>query len=429
MILALAPLWKLTPPMPDNILHHPAFESFLAYCRETFPPVDKGIGVPFAFLNALRSLGLPCAQNARGIELPARPLEDVVDDLIIAIEATSTTRHYLCPLDMADTLPEMRFGGAHIAKFDAQALRKLFGDCRLARLNDGHCLDVGRLAQFHWLVVAEETSIPSRIGERALPFLYKNLGSDLGAIDPHLGSHAPVVTQALFAILLAPWEEWHSYVEMDWRGFQIPWVYLENGDIFRNPMPVPSADLLTWEPAGYEDEYGEQIEYERPIVVHLDEEAKATLSAIDHCCGNRLEIARLSPLFETPIEHFMVRAYFARGMDEIMAHMTAIEAGLGLRSDFRRAGGAQPKVNMTATERMIRRVSVLLHDQQAGQDYKKLFDLRSAFVHGRAIEGAIPSADRNLARTLARRITVALIDVANSDIAPASREDFLAHLI
>ncbi len=132
-------------------------------------------------------------------------------------------------------------------------------------------------------------------------------------------------------------------------------------------------------------------------------------------------------LFETPVKHFLVRAAFSEGMDQIIAHMTAIDAALGLRSDFKQNG--KPKTaRMAPSDRLAKRVEALLADPQAGQDYADLYETRSAYIHGRAIDALVPSAKRTLARTLARRVTVALIEAANGPAGSLARSDYLNSL-
>jgi hypothetical protein len=77
---------------------------------------------------------------------------------------------------------------------------------------------------------------------------------------------------------------------------------------------------------------------------------------------------------------------------------------------------------------LAKRVEALLDDPQAGSDYADLFETRSAFVHGRSILGLVPSKDRTLARRLARRITVALIDAAGGPAGQMARADYLNSL-
>ncbi|WP_448662848.1 hypothetical protein ACG3SL_19765 [Sphingomonas sp. CJ20] len=417
---ALAPLWRLAPPGPKDFYRHPAFVAFKAFCEQRFPAADRGMGFSFGLSDALRGAGLPCLMSG-----PAKPssVEEAAHRIVQAFEARPIRRRYLCPLDLADTMPDMRFGQATVRRFASAELEQLFDGVALARYFSRERLDVDRLSEFQWLVVEEQVPVPERAGQRALPFLYENWSRDFGAIDPHGGTHPGAVTDALFGLLLAPWEDWHS-LETDWRGFLVPWIHVATDDLFLRPRPVPTADTLTREDAAHEGYDGEVVEYERPVRVPLYDAAETVLAGFDASWWARVEVAQATSLFETPVKHFLVRAAFSEGMDQIMAHMTTIEAALGLRSDFSQAG--RPKgTRMAPSDRQARRVEVLLADPKAGADYAALFETRSAFVHGRAIQGLVPSKDRNLARRLARRVTVALIDAANGPAGQMARADFL----
>jgi hypothetical protein len=67
-----------------------------------------------------------------------------------------------------------------------------------------------------------------------------------------------------------------------------------------------------------------------------------------------VEQAKRSVLFETPIAHFLVRAFLAEGVDEFLAHITTIEAALGLRSDYQKSFRIAPDRHkgMRATDRI-----------------------------------------------------------------------------
>jgi hypothetical protein len=138
--------------------------------------------------------------------------------------------------------------------------------------------------------------------------------------------------------------------------------------------------------------------------------------------------ARQSPLFETPIEHFLVRAFLAEPLDEFLAHVTTIEAALGLQSDYDRK--TRPKIakRLGATACVATRVSSLLGAKTDGEDYCRLFDIRSLFLHGRKME-AIPGEVRIAARRLARRVVNGLVKVALSGPALRSREAYLNDLL
>lgn len=411
---ALAPLWRLAPPAPNDFSKHPAFLGFKTFCQDTFPAADRGLGFSFTIHDALRAAGLPCLLTKP--DVPAN-LDEGARMIVESFQLQIVRHRYLCPLDLADTLPAIAFGRASVRRYKAKELGALFGEVRLARFFPRQPLDLTRLAEFQWLVVEEEVPAPLRAGQRALPFLYESMSRDFGAIDPHAGQHPGPVTDAMFGLLLAPWEDWHS-LESDWRAFLIPWIHLASDDLFARPRPVPSADTLTWEPYSHEDRDGEVVEYERPVQIRLWDEAEKHLAGFDNHWWTRIEAALATPLFETPVKHFLVRAAFSDGMDQIMAHMTVIEAALGLHDDFQKKG-------MSPSKRVRKRLEALLGDAKAGADYSDLFKTRSTYVHGRAIPGLISSQRRNLARQLARRVAVALIDAANGPAGQGARADFL----
>src|SRR3546814_4792511 len=70
--------------------------------------------------------------------------------------------------------------------------------------------------------------------------------------------------------------------EVDWRGFRLPWIYTVDDDLFIRPAPPPSADSLSLEPWIVEDNWGEEIELERPTALPLDDEAQAELRSEEH---------------------------------------------------------------------------------------------------------------------------------------------------
>jgi hypothetical protein len=421
MRVNLAPLWELQSPGPDNLYQHPAFAALKAYCEATYPAAEPGLGSTFALGDALRTLGLPCSIKPPNSNR-AGSLDEAAERLVHALEATKITRRYLCPLDWADTLPDIEFGRAFVRSPTGADLAVLFDAPRLARLFPAQTLDVGRLAQFHWFVVEEEVPLTEGFAERAFPMKHL-MQKDFGEIDVHAGDHSAALTDALFGLLLAPWEAWHSDGSGDWRAFRIPWIHVETGDLFIRPKQVPSADQLSWTPF-YVEEDGEQLEIEVPLHVSLYERAEIELSQLDHRWWARLEIASSSVLFTTPIKHFLVRAFFSEGMDEIMAHMTTIEAALGMHEDFTGPRPSHVK-KLKVHERMAQRIEALLGDPQLADDYRALFQLRSKFVHGRAIASKVPSIDRVKARRLARKVVVGVIDAANGSLGHQSREDYL----
>ena len=424
MIAAVEAVWRIPRPGPDNLLAAPSFIALSELCQ-----TEYGGGKPvFALSTALRSLGLPCHLPASKPALGLDP-ESAANAIANAYSRKTTTRRHMCPLDMADEMPVLTFGNARVAEFSADELARLFDAPRLARTFPNQPLEAKRLAQFRWLIVEEEITVDPRPEARSSPFLYMTFDRDFGEIDPHLGRFPPAVERALFFLLLVPWEKWSTMQEVDWRGFRLPWIYTVDDDLFIRPSPPPSADSLTLEPWIVQGDWGEDIELERPTVLPLDDAASGLALFTDRAWHD-LEAARATDLFETPIAHFLVRAFLADGMDEVMAHMTAIEAAVGLEMDHKKWLRPKPdpdKAVSTATDRVAARVAAVLDDRASVQAYKDLFDLRSTFVHGRAGLQKVSTKQRVMARSLARGVAHALVDLALQ--APRPRTNVLGDLL
>jgi hypothetical protein len=164
---ALATLWRIPRPGPDNLLSAPAFVALSELCDRRY---GRGKAT-FALSSALSSLGLPCGlpldQSGLALDVPTAAAA-----LDAAYTRAMTVRRHICPLDLADDLPPMTFGGARVGRFTAEELEKLFGAPRLARNFPALPLESKRLAQFHWLVVEEEVEVDPRPEARATPFMF-----------------------------------------------------------------------------------------------------------------------------------------------------------------------------------------------------------------------------------------------------------------
>lgn len=130
----------------------------------------------------------------------------------------------------------------------------------------------------------------------------------------------------------------------------------------------------------------------------------------------KLDASRGGELFQTPIEHFLVRAYSFGGIDGLLARATVLEAALGEEADHDRKLRPKPKRNLSASDRMARKIARLLGDRTAADAYRALFKIRSLFVHvhGRADLSTIATEQKVVARRLSRRVVNALLDQATA---------------
>lgn len=420
-------LWQLRPTPGDNLYQRPEFLALVDYALARYPSADGRFTLTFPMADALRSLGMPWYLPEHKRDLALAPAL-AASSLQAGLAARSVLCVYLCPLDWAENPPPVSFGPNEMRLFTADELAGLADAGRLARAFPNIQPDWRGLSQFHWLVVKEQIHLSASPGERAQPFFYRPVNRDLGAFSPHQSKLPSVVEEALFLLLLAPWEDWAEAVEVEWRGFRLPWWHTANRDLFLRVDTPPDAKSLSWSPVSYVDIYGEEHEEELPAHYRLADEASGLPAIVNEETWKRWQVAKSSGLFSSPIVHFIVRAFLTSKVDEFMAHLTALEAALGLAGDYGMKSKSDPHRTVKPTARMAKRVEKLLGDPSAGAEYRDLFDVRSAHVHGR-IMGEISSTQLTQARRLSRRVVTALLTVAGSAGAPASRDDYLMGLL
>lgn len=432
LIDALDTLWKIPPPGPGNLLSSPDFCRLQKVCTENYcndtTIASSNLFSSFGLNNALRSLGLPCGQPLHS-EQPI-DLQMAAEMLVKTYTRRTTIRRHICPLDLADDLPQLSFGNTRIGRFTADELDQLFDAPRLSRHFPDSPLEARELAQFQWMIVEEEVELGSRPELRATPFFEIDPYRDLGEIKPHLGRFPNVVEEALFFLLIVAWEDWATLPEVDWRGFQIPWIYTLDEDLFVSPMRPPCPDSLTLEPCIYKDETGEDIELERPVRLPLLMNTTALQEWATNPNWEEVRTARTTDLFATPVAHFLVRAYLSDGIDEFIAHLTVIEAAFGMESDHNKKLRPKPDPlnGLAPSRRPAKRLALAIGDPDAEQNYADLFKLRSEFIHGRAEMQSISTNQRILARSLARRAVNALFSLA-LNFSHVTREECLHQLV
>lgn len=215
---AVAGLWSFAGPRPENRFETRQFVKLKAACGEAYG-VGSQFWFSFTLSEILRSLGCPLFLPREHRDR-ALPVAQAIDRFHQALTAKVATVVHLCPLDWADHPPEVAFGDNRIGRLSSDELKVAFDAARLARAFPAREVDWDKLTQFYWLIVEEARPITTEPGERTNPFLYQVTG-DLGAIEAHESRFPEIVEQALFLILLAPWEDWSEAQEVDWRGFRI----------------------------------------------------------------------------------------------------------------------------------------------------------------------------------------------------------------
>lgn len=380
----------------------PAFVALRNHVVAAYPGAGEGFGLNFALSAALDRLGIGRRSSDDPVDVAAAAAR-----LDAGFQATHIDVVHLCPLDTADGIPDLGFGSNRVTSLSPEALQGLLAPTGPA----GLAVDK-RFAQFQWLIVRERVAVDREPGHRAFPLLF-DAREDFARIEPHRRRFPEAVERAIFALLLAPWEDLVGHADFDWRAFRIPWVYTVEDDLFVRPASLPSADSLTWETAYHNDGTEEGEEYERPAAYHFEPPIGALEGLINDERWRAIEQALASDLFSTPVAHFLVAAFLGEGIDEFMGHFTMLEASLGLQSDKWRK-----QVSSS-------RIRALLRNEKAAASYGELFELRSEYVHGRAM-GVISGTARVEARRLARQVANALVEAAEG--LASDRPSFLQEL-
>ncbi|EIT72005.1 hypothetical protein [Hydrocarboniphaga effusa] len=368
---------------------------------------------------AIRNLGL-----IGMLESGEMPTEDLLrhaaDALHAAFFGRDGTRTYLCPLDCAGVFPDAYFGRVEVRRFSAVELDALVHPMgRESRAPSD--FDCERFSEFHWVVIREAYQYPSTKAPRVMSILNEIL-EPYGIVRPHKRRFPEVVEDVLTFLMLSPWEDCADYGIFEWRPFYVPWIYMIQDDLFTPRNPAPRPDSLTWGYHSYTNGEGLEVDFEAPEQFDLDPKKSGVVS--DWLTSKNWEAflrARQSALFPAPMCHFLSHALHVRGIDEFQAHMLAIEAGLGLAEDYGKAGsltgpnsGKDRRRPIGARGIKIRLVN-LLDDPMAEKTLDQLYDVRSAYLHGRSMPEGVTNQDLLEARRLARLVAVRLMQEASAN--------------
>ncbi|HBH6890677.1 hypothetical protein QO199_24530 [Serratia bockelmannii] len=358
--------------------------------------------------NGLRKLGVPCFFPA-GSSL-------VETDMMVAArqcyeELNRSTENLIsfCPLDCADILPQIKFGKASIKHFSKSELDALLNSVTLQRQPGYKPADTARLSQFLWLMVEHTESLPAEFSER-----YWGWGKQKdtpGTVHAYKTPFPDDVEQAIFLLMLAPWQNWLINEDNHWRPFDIPWVHTLSGDIFTRQKPIPSADTLTWvEKYYYDDKHDDWIEYEAPYDYDYKVTDDQLLPFIDATARQNLLRAVNAGFINKAARHQFVNAFIKGGIDEFLSHIVMIDACIGTK-----------KSNGLKT-----RLVGLMNDASVKQTIDSLYEARSNYVHGDKLD-KIDGKNIKIARDLACKTLNAIINAVGQS-PTLKRKTFLENI-
>ena len=335
-----------------------------------------------------------------------------------AFQRRSVQTTYLAPLEFVTfPKPELNFSGFRIRKFDRNGLDEIVGNDVNRVFYPYAFLDKNTLdaLQEYWFIVAKVEEEPQRLG-----YLYYS-AADAAAVKGHVYVEytrlPPAIERVLARLILFDWvgnpQDQLTYSGQDGLpfGFKIPFVLRVDDNDLKGPESAPDRSKLKTTP------WGNEGEYEIPIVLfNLNESRVATfeqcVQRADECLRH-LEKKKHDtklPYLETLDTRWpflkvaignLIKAFFTEELEQLLWHITALEALLGERG---------PGVTASIARRSA---AILGATERERKGWKKkfagnngLYDLRSALVHGRQFEKDVHRKQLFEARMMAMRVMI-----------------------
>jgi hypothetical protein len=162
-----------------------------------------------------------------------------------------------------------------------------------------------------------------------------------------------------------------------WMGFNIPLVLKVTDKLYERPLPAPSLEKLEKPILRFVTENGKEI-WGPEVYISLDkQETESLITFVKRTHENlgKLDFDKSGWYFCEIALNMLVKAFFADGLEQLLWHITTIEALLGEDP----AG---------LTEKLARRVASILGETADKQEklrscFKKLYNFRSILVHGK----------------------------------------------
>ena len=316
---------------------------------------------------------------------------------------------YLAPLEFVNFLKlELKFSGFDIRKFDRKELDAIVGnDVNRVfypyAVFDKDALDA---LQEYWFIVVKTEEKPRRLGK--LPITK----AMLGFVSPEYTRFPRAIERVLERLVLFDWVEEPQEVgkpqNKHWPyglpfGFNIPFVIRLDDNDLKGPESAPDCSTLESYGIKHVDPHTEEEYKGHFIVFNLNESRvvafEECIQRADECLGHlRLETDDTHwPFLKVAIGN-LVKAFSTEELEQLLWHITALEALLGERG---------PGVTASLARRSA---AILGETEKERKEWKKkfddLYDLRSALVHGRQFTKDVHRKQLFEARMMVLRVTI-----------------------
>jgi hypothetical protein len=226
--------------------------------------------------------------------------------------------------------------------------------------------------------------------------------SSIGRVSPEYTRLPSAIERVLARLILFDWvvepqDDHFPYGSQ--FGFNVPFVIRVDDDELRSPRGAPDCSKLATTPQI--DPYTEE-EYEtRILFFHLSESHTVAFEECaeraDQCLRHLETDGTRWPFLKVAIGN-LIKAFFADGLEQLLWHVTALEALLGERKQGVAGSLAKRTAAILGTTEKERK--------ELRKRFNELYDLRCDLVHGNEFKRDVQWQQLFEARTMARRVTI-----------------------
>ncbi len=356
-----------------------------------------------ALRNALRRSGY--YSRIAHSQKPASKIE--LRRILSAFDRRHETVTYMAPMEYVWLeQANLKFPTFTIEKFSKEQLDYIF-DVALNKLNfPWAVIDTATLSDY-WFIVVKEIKNIRPLGKIAI-----DLGS-IGKVDISY-SPFPALEKAFQRLVLFDWQpdygrdkipgerpEWQG-----WLGLKIPFVIRLSDNLLKAPQQAPILSKLETEP--YPDPItGEELDKPAHYIKLNCEETQALARSIeetDRLIRNIESVQKVWPFLARALG-FQVKGFFSKGLEQLLWHITVIEALFGEKVPG-------------MTDRLARRTAAVTGQsetdrKQIKKRFKELYEFRSRLVHGDEFTDQIWAGHLREARDMSWRSLLWFVNLAN----------------
>lgn len=288
---------------------------------------------------------------------------------------------------------EMDFGDFQIVRPTTQELESLLSVPVNRIFYPWAATSTNRLTN-HWYLQCESCEPRPRLGWIVFEGMFS------GPVLPVYTEFQLGIERFLKRMVLSPQlGKREEFARNGWLGFSVPFIIVSRDNPFQAPPAAPPISKLLYE---YGEENGEQPEIWFRLGAQETERFEAIIRSVN------AQLHALSPLRDqwTFLDlglSYLVKGYFADGLEQLLWHIVAIEALLGEKGTG-------------VTKRLSSRIGKMCSHgatevERTSRSFSELYDLRCSLVHGRPFGGQVHGVHLWNARELARAVGTTMLNL------------------